>query len=67
MEACTCKLVVKTYPKTDMVLGEYSWKHTHAVGNQNLKYTCIPKVLHADIEAELCAGMDLNTLVRVMR
>ena len=62
-EECTCKLLVKNYPRTDIILGEYSWKHTHHISSQNLKYICIQKVLPADITTELHAGMDLNTIV----
>ncbi|KAJ6475881.1 hypothetical protein DFH09DRAFT_849576, partial [Mycena vulgaris] len=41
--ACQCVLLVKQYPGTDIVLGSYSDKHDHPLGNANLPYTQIPK------------------------
>ncbi|KAF7372137.1 hypothetical protein MVEN_00072600 [Mycena venus] len=38
-----CTLIVKQYPDTSMVLGNYSDIHNHDLGNANLPFTQIPK------------------------
>ncbi|KAF7371998.1 SWIM-type domain-containing protein [Mycena venus] len=40
---CKCTLIVKQYPDTSMVLGNYSDIHNHDLGNANLPFTQIPK------------------------
>ncbi|KAJ7605973.1 hypothetical protein DFH06DRAFT_1019876, partial [Mycena polygramma] len=40
---CPCCLLVKQYPGTSTVLGNYSEDHNHAIGNENLRFTQIPR------------------------
>jgi hypothetical protein len=46
-----------------MVLGEYSPSNNHPLGNENLKFTRIPRELRHNIEARLHDGMELNGIV----
>ncbi|KAF8143614.1 hypothetical protein K438DRAFT_1783632 [Mycena galopus ATCC 62051] len=41
-EGCPCRLTVKTYPDTTIVLGLYVREHSHPVGDANVIYTRIP-------------------------
>ncbi|KAJ7665805.1 hypothetical protein B0H17DRAFT_951239 [Mycena rosella] len=41
--ACKCSLVVKEYPGTSTILGNYCDMHNHPLGDANLPYTQIPK------------------------
>ncbi|KAF7372423.1 SWIM-type domain-containing protein [Mycena venus] len=40
---CKCTLIIKQYPDTSTVLGNYSDVHNHDLGNANLPFTQIPK------------------------
>ncbi|KAJ7806691.1 hypothetical protein B0H14DRAFT_2381789 [Mycena olivaceomarginata] len=40
---CKCTLQVKQYPGTSTILGQYSDIHDHPTGNENLRFTQIPK------------------------
>ena len=40
---CECCLLVKEYPGTSTVLGNYFNVHNHPTGNENLRYMQIPK------------------------
>ena len=37
--SCPCRLVVKSYPNMDLVLGRYDGSHSHPVGKDNAKFT----------------------------
>jgi FAR1 DNA-binding domain len=41
---CWCKIVIKQYPHTLIVLGQYEQDHNHQLGLANLAYT---HILHA--------------------
>ncbi|KAJ7679765.1 hypothetical protein B0H17DRAFT_869232, partial [Mycena rosella] len=47
---CPCRLTVKTYPGTAEVLGFYKAQHSHATGDENLKYTRLDAETRAEIE-----------------
>ncbi|KAJ7779820.1 hypothetical protein B0H16DRAFT_1273978, partial [Mycena metata] len=49
---CPCTLTVKEYPGTPVILGNYSDKHNHDLGNANLRFTSI-----SDETREYIAGM----------
>ncbi|KAJ7017600.1 hypothetical protein C8F04DRAFT_918443, partial [Mycena alexandri] len=50
---CLCRLTVKTYPGTSEVLGFYKSEHTHATGDENLKYLRLDKETRLEIETML--------------
>ncbi|KAJ7210954.1 hypothetical protein C8J57DRAFT_1097961 [Mycena rebaudengoi] len=43
---CRCSLLVKEYPGIKVILGNYLDTHNHPLGNENIRYTQIPKDLH---------------------
>ncbi|KAJ7464374.1 hypothetical protein FB451DRAFT_992177, partial [Mycena latifolia] len=47
---CPCRLTVKTYPGTSEVLGFYKEEHSHATGDENLKYTRLDAETRQEIE-----------------
>ncbi|KAJ7645737.1 hypothetical protein B0H17DRAFT_1215974 [Mycena rosella] len=57
-DGCPCRLTVKTYPGTAEVLGFYKAQHSHATGDENLKYTRLDAETRAEIEKLLRQGMD---------
>jgi hypothetical protein len=60
---CPCHLVVKTYPNLVQVLGTYSNKHSHLIGQINTKFTAISKDTHILIEEKLQAGVGSQQIV----
>ncbi|KAJ6554775.1 hypothetical protein B0H19DRAFT_1263077 [Mycena capillaripes] len=55
-----CRLTVKTYPDTTMVLGRYA--HSHPVGDDNVLYTCIPVHIRAKLKSSCKKGCSLILL-----
>ncbi|KAJ7732434.1 hypothetical protein B0H16DRAFT_1328742, partial [Mycena metata] len=55
---CPCRLTVKTYPGTSEVLGFYKSDHTHATGDDNLKYMRLDADTRQEIENYLRKGME---------
>ncbi|KAF8056882.1 hypothetical protein FPV67DRAFT_1372462, partial [Lyophyllum atratum] len=47
---CPCRLTVASYPGTDTLLGMYNDVHTHDIGNQNVRFTRLPKETRLEIE-----------------
>ncbi|KIJ93053.1 hypothetical protein K443DRAFT_647197 [Laccaria amethystina LaAM-08-1] len=61
---CDCRLTVKTYPGTDVVLGAYQSEHMHAIGQENACFTRLPELARAEIERLLRSGMEAKEVVR---
>ncbi|KAJ7029405.1 hypothetical protein C8F04DRAFT_962988, partial [Mycena alexandri] len=55
---CPCRLTVKTYPGTSEVLGFYKSDHSHATGDENLKYLRLDKETRLEIETMLRLGVE---------
>ncbi|KAJ7128412.1 hypothetical protein C8R44DRAFT_700955, partial [Mycena epipterygia] len=55
---CPCRLTVKSYPGTSEVLGFYKPDHTHAIGDDNLKYTRLDADTRKEIEKLLRLGVE---------
>ncbi|KAK7065058.1 hypothetical protein R3P38DRAFT_2430387, partial [Favolaschia claudopus] len=36
---CECVLIIKKYPGTSVILGNYTNEHNHSLGNENLRFT----------------------------
>ncbi|KAJ7602616.1 hypothetical protein DFH06DRAFT_953877, partial [Mycena polygramma] len=51
--SCPCRLVAKTYPGTETILGRYEDSHSHPIGSQNLIFTHIPPAVLRQIEEDL--------------
>ncbi|KAJ7250301.1 hypothetical protein C8J57DRAFT_1667859, partial [Mycena rebaudengoi] len=43
---CRCSILVKEYLGIKVILGNYLDTHNHPLGNENIRYTQIPKDLH---------------------
>ncbi|KAJ7150786.1 hypothetical protein C8R46DRAFT_1305589, partial [Mycena filopes] len=56
-DGCTCRLTVKTYPGTSVLLGLYLPDHSHPIGRENMVYTRISAETRAEIERLLREGM----------
>ena len=50
---CTCQVIVKAYPGTDILLGKYIEEHDHPLGIDNLIYTRVSENAKEKIR-ELC-------------
>ncbi|KAJ6582642.1 hypothetical protein DFH09DRAFT_869560, partial [Mycena vulgaris] len=50
---CPCRLTIKTYPGTCQVLGFYKAEHSHAMGDENLKYMRLDAETRQEIEKYL--------------
>lgn len=60
---CDCALIVKTYCGTSYVLGYFTNKHSHSLGDENLKYTYISNETKAFIASMLRQGMSCEYIV----
>ena len=55
--SCPCRLVVKSYPNMDLVLGRYDGSHSHPVGKDNAKFTQLSQDARILIAEKLHAGV----------
>lgn len=61
---CDCRLTVKTYPGTNVILGAYQSEHMHAIGQENACFTRLPETARTEIERLLRSGMEVKEVVR---
>jgi hypothetical protein len=62
---CQCRLVVRTYPNTEKVLGKYTSEHDHAIGMENLRFTQLPNDVRMRIADLLRMGVSRENIVRM--
>jgi hypothetical protein len=62
--SCPCRLVVKSYPNMDLVLGRYNGSHSHPVGKDNAKFTRLSQDARILIAEKLRAGISHARIVR---
>jgi hypothetical protein len=62
--SCPCRLVVKSYPNMDLVLGRYDGSHSHPVGKDNAKFTWLSHDARILIAEKLRAGVSHARIVR---
>lgn len=60
---CPCRLTVKTYPNTQVVLGLYNAEHSHETGNVNSRFTRLRKEDRQEIESLLRLGVEPKKVV----
>jgi hypothetical protein len=63
---CGVRLIVKTYPNTKEVLGMYESAHSHPIGNHNLRFLRLPKLVQREIEFLLRLGLDSKKTVSLL-
>lgn len=51
------------YPNTPKFIGWYNMAHSHEVGDENLKFTRVPKVMRHQIAKWLCEGINHKQIV----
>lgn len=61
---CSCRLVVKSYPNTERVLGHYEESHTHPIGKDNAHYVRLPMETRLRIAEMLRLGITHKRIVR---
>ena len=63
---CACKIVIKLYPHTPVVLGRYEKEHSHEVGTANLAYVRVSQAARLRIREMLESKVDPREIVRNM-
>ena len=61
---CRCRVVIKLYPHTDAILGNYTNMHDHEVGSDNIAYTRMSGVAREQIKSMLVQKVDHKEIVR---
>ena len=60
---CRCRVVIKLYPHTDTILGNYMNTHDHEVGSENIAYTWMSHVAREQIKSMLVQKVDRKEIV----
>src|SRR5882757_5535263 len=61
--SCSCVLVIKSYPKTTVILGHYSNQHDHPIHMDNLQYVQISDSAKTTIRDLLEMGFEHSEIV----
>lgn len=61
---CQCKIVVKHYPHTPIILGRYERDHDHDIGLANVAYLRISRACREQIRFKLEKKIDPREIVR---
>ena len=61
---CCCRVVIKLYPHTDAILGNYTNTHDHEVGSENIAYTRMSHVAREQIKSMVVQKVDRKEIVR---
>jgi hypothetical protein len=60
---CHCHIIIKLYPHTDTILGNYRNAHDHEVGSDNIAYTRMSGVAREQIKSMLVQKVDHKEIV----
>jgi hypothetical protein len=60
---CHCRVVIKLYPHTDAILGNYTNIHDHDIGSDNIAYTRMSGVVQEQIKSMLVQKVDQKEIV----
>jgi hypothetical protein len=60
---CRSRLIVKSYPNMDRVLGHYEEQHTHPTGPENARFTRLPTETRIQIAKLLRSGISPKKIV----
>jgi len=61
---CRCRVAIKLYPHTDIILGHYTSTHDHEIGSGNIAYTRMSGVAREQIRSMLVQRVDHKEIVR---
>jgi len=61
---CHCRVIIKLYPHTDTILGNYRNAHDHEVGLDNIAYMRMSGVAREQIKSMLVQKVDHKEIVR---
>ncbi len=62
-KGCCCWVVIKLYPHTDTILGNYMNMHNHEIGSDNIAYTWMSSVAWKQIKSMLVQKVDHKEIV----
>jgi hypothetical protein len=60
---CHCHVIIKLYPHTNTILGNYRNKHDHKVGSDNIAYTWMSSIAWEQIKSMLVQKVDHKEIV----
>ena len=60
---CRCRVVIKLYPHTDAILGNYTNTHDHEVGSENIAYMRMSHAAREQIKSMLVQKVDHKEIV----
>ena len=61
---CRCRLTIKMYPHTDIILGKYDEEHDHTIGDDNLRFTRLSDATRELVMQLARAGVHTKAIVR---
>jgi transposase len=62
---CRCRVVIKQYPHTETILGRYTNKHDHEIGQANAAYTRPSRNAREQIKTKLMQNVDPKEIVGI--
>ena len=60
---CHCQVVIKLYPYTNAILGNYMNTHNHEVSSENIAYTWMSHIAQEQIKSMLVQKVDCKEIV----
>ena len=60
---CRCKLIVKQYPGTEIILGKYEGAHDHPLGDDNLRFLRLSNKVRNLVKGMILTGMGSQAMV----
>jgi hypothetical protein len=61
--SCHCRVAIKLYPHTDIILGHYTSMHDHKISSGNIAYTQMLGVAREQIRSMLVQRVDYKEIV----
>jgi hypothetical protein len=61
---CRCRVIIKLYPHSPIILGHYTKEHDHEIGAANIKFTQLSRGVREQIKLMLAQKMDVREIVR---
>ncbi|KAH9024713.1 hypothetical protein EDB84DRAFT_1246658, partial [Lactarius hengduanensis] len=64
---CQCRLTVKRYPQTEVILGKYEDNHDHPLGDDNLRFTRLSGKIRDLVMDMVHLGIDSKIVLKRIR